>query len=135
MVRSRMNHPVRVQSTRTPPPGEGNIQVFNKGWDKIVLCSYAEIYLVNKGRNKISKRKNTRTQTIRNHLNKKNRTFSSPEVFLNLPFPVSHSQKKNRVFPSLGGVSVAPADDGVVIDAVKTSRVILPPLHNFLFLF
>ena len=40
-----MNHPVRVQEITTPsvckahdtPPGEGNVPVFNKGWDKVVL--------------------------------------------------------------------------------------------------
>ena len=73
-----MNHPVRVQEITTPsvcrhtdtPPGEGNIQVFNKGWDKIVLCSYAGIYIVNKARNKITTRKNTRTRIIRNRFKK-----------------------------------------------------------------
>lgn len=73
------NEPPRPCAKHTDtPPGEGNIPVFNKGWVKIVLCSYAEIYMINTGRNKITTWKNTRTRIIRNHLNKKYRTFSSP---------------------------------------------------------
>ena len=84
-----MNHPVRAHTDT--PPGEGNIPVYNRESDKVVRWNSTENYLFTR-------------KIIKLHSGK------LPKAELSKPT----SKKKNRVFPSPGGVSAAKADDGVV---------------------
>ena len=85
------NHPVRVQSTRTPLQGRGFSQCLIKDGIRLYCAAMPESILSTKQEIKLQR----------------GRT----------PGPRSLStdyKKKTRAFPSPGGVAAAPADDGVV---------------------
>ena len=83
------NHPVRAHTDT--PPREGNIPVYNIDSDNVVRWNSTENYLLTR-------------EGIKLHSGK------LPKAELTKPT----SKKKNRVFPSSGGLAAAPADDGVV---------------------
>ena len=73
------------------PPGEGNIPVYNRESDKVVRWNSTENYLLTREGIKLHSRKLPKAELLK-----------------------PTSKKKYRTFPSLGGVSAARADDGVV---------------------
>lgn len=91
MVRSRMNHPVRVQSTPTPLQG--------RGISRCLIENRIRLYGRTLTKSPLSTRKG-----IKLHSRK------LPKAELLKPT----SKKKTRTFPSAGGVAAAATDDGVV---------------------
>ena len=95
----RRTTPSVCRDTDTPPR-EGNIPVYNRESDNVVRWDSTENYLFTRKIIKLHSRK-------------------LPKAELSKPT----SQKINGVFPSLGGVSAAKADDGVVQWVVLTGMV------------